>query len=211
MLRRALTVLPTLIIAAGILSYSLLRASSVNNTFNLPSSPPTPIVLADSEEYMINYTLPDPGSILPDNPLWPITALKDRVWLMATLTPLKKAELELFYADKRLGASYKLFELGKYEAAFSTLTKAEKYLYQASTHIEEAKKRGEPVGNILERSYNSSLKHRGEIDKILEMAPEETKPDITRTQDYAKESYKMARDGLNELGLPTPENPFNTE
>ena len=51
----------------------------------------------------INYPLAYPG-ILPDNPLYPLKMLRDRIVFFLINDPFKKAEFNLLQADKRLGA-----------------------------------------------------------------------------------------------------------
>jgi len=56
-----------------------------------------------------------------------LKAIRDKLWHVLTMDASKEAELSLLCSDKRLGMSKILFERGKPELAFSTLTKGEKY------------------------------------------------------------------------------------
>ncbi|RLC32963.1 hypothetical protein DRH13_00590 [Candidatus Woesebacteria bacterium] len=209
MYRRILLVASTLVFAFAILFTSVLRTASVKYVF----SQETEIQEEgqENESMEIDYVLPYPGRISPDNPLWPIKALRDKLWLMLTSNPDRKAELKLLFADKRLAMSKTLFERDKSEIAFSTLTKAEKYLEEACAIEEESRQKGTDTSEFLTTLSKASLKHRQIIDEILTIAPEDAKPGIRRVQDYSKEVYNKTRNALREKGVPIVENPFESE
>jgi hypothetical protein len=204
MYKRVVSILSTLFLAIAILLISLSRASSVNYAFS--ASPGD--ILGDSA-MSINYTLPFPGRILPDHPLWTLKALRDKLWLMVTVNPSRRGELTLLFADKRLASSKILFEKDKPEIAFSTLSKGEKYLEQAASIEVENRKKGMDTKEFLTKLANSSLKHRQVINEILAIAPEDAKPEIIKIENYSRNVYKASRDALNSLGMSAPENPFN--
>ncbi|MBI4153381.1 hypothetical protein HY503_00050 [Candidatus Woesebacteria bacterium] len=207
MFQKVVAILSALFLASTILFISVLRAASVNYAFSLPSE--KTLGQSDSEEININYTLPYPGRILPDHPLWPLKALRDKLWLLVTVNPSRKAELVLLFADKRLSSSKILFERGKPELAFSTLSKGEKYLEEAVGLEVKNRKEGFDTKEFLAKAANAALKHREVIGEILKIAPEDARPNIIKVENYARDAYKNLRDALNSLGLPAPENPFN--
>lgn len=195
------------LLAFVVLSVSVLRSASPKYAFVSPS--PEGLAVGDQEKIEIDYQLPFPGRILPDSPLWPIKALRDKLWHAITFDVSKEAELSILCSDKRLGMSKILFERGKPELAFSTLTKAEKYLEDALVHERLASKRGDDTTEILESISKSALKHRQLIDEILILAPEDAKPEIIKVQDYSKNVYKEAASSLNSKGVVAPNNPFD--
>jgi len=213
MFRRILVVLTTLTFALGILFTSVFRTASVRYVFS--ETPNTSlqegqgVVLGESVE--IDYYFRYPGRILPDHPLWFLKALRDRVWLLLTTNPSRKAELKLLFADKRVVSAKILFERGKPELGVSTLTKAEKYLEEACNLEKENREKGLDTSEFLSTLAKASLKHRQTIDEILKLAPEEAKPIVIRAQDYSKETYNKTRDALYEKDLPVPENPYDTD
>src|SRR5205823_3865940 len=73
----------------------------------------------------VDYTLPYPG-LLPDNPLWPVKAFRDKSISMFISDPMKKAEFDLLQADKRVNASLYLFNQSKDKEALvsQTISKA---------------------------------------------------------------------------------------
>ena len=207
MLRRFFAVVIIFLTAFGILFTSLFKTASVKYVF---SQEPSKISNQPSKKVEIDYVLPYPGRILPDHPLWLVKALRDRLWLMLTTNPSRKAELKLLFADKRLAMSKILFEKDKPEIAFSTLTKAEKYLEGA--YLQEEKNRNKKIDTsaFLTTLAKASLKHRQVIEEILAIAPEDAKPEIVKVIDYSKTVYEKTMHALQEKGLPIVENPFET-
>ncbi len=135
MFRRFALFLSAIILAFAILFTSVLKSASVRYSFSqasLSQEKGGPAVLGEQKDIEIDYYLPFPGRILPDHFLWPLKALRDKLWLLVTTDEGKKGELKLLFADKRLVMSKALFESDNPEIAFSTLTKAEKYLKEAS-------------------------------------------------------------------------------
>lgn len=207
MLRRLAIISATLVFALGILFTSVLRTASVKYEFSAPASGDTSVL--GEEIVQIDYHLPYPGRVLPDHPLWALKALRDRVWLAITTNPSRRAELKLLFADKRVSMSKILFEKGKPELGFSTLTKAEKYLEQAIIQERENKGREIDTSEFLILLAKASLKHFQVMEEIMAIAPDDAKPGIIETQDYAKRAYEDAKNGLLEEGLQVPENPFD--
>jgi len=209
MYKRILLVASTLVFAFAILFTSVFRAASVKYVFSQMTE-----IQEEGQKNKpveIDYVFPYPGRISPDNPFWPLKAFRDRMWLFLTSNPGKKAELKLLFADKRVAMSKALFEKDKSEIAFSTLTKAEKYLEEACGIEQENRRNGLDTSEFLTTLSKASLKHRQTIDEILTIAPEDARPEIRRTQDYSKEVYSKTRNALQEKGLPIVENPFESE
>lgn len=206
MLRRTAVIVFSVLLAFLVLSFSILRAASIQYSF-LPFNPQT--LASDDTNMNINYSLPYPGEIEPDNPLWLAKVVRDRLWVIATPDPAKKAELYLLFSDKRLSAAKILFEKGKADLAYSVLDKAEKYLELAVKTEETNREAGMDSKDFLLKLANSSLKHREVLGEIIEIAPEDARPEIIKMESYSKNSYKSARDALNSLGMPPPQNPFN--
>ena len=209
MYRRILIAASTLVFAFAILFTSVLRTASVRYVFSQETE-----ALGEKQDdgaMEIEYELPYPVRITPDSPLWPVKAFRDKLWLLLTTNPSRKAELKLLYADKRIAMSKVLFERDKSEIAFSTLTKAEKYLEEACAIEHENRQNGMDTTEFLTTLSKASLKHRQMINEILMIAPEDAKPGIGRIQDYSKETYNKTRNALQEKGMPVVENPFETE
>jgi len=117
---------------------------------------PTPMPLPTPTP-TIDYVLPYPG-VLPDSPFYTIKMIRDRIVLLLTTDPINKTEKLLLYADKRLGAAQALFEGNKANLGASTVTKAEKYLEQAATEYQQAKKTNKDVSLLFQKLNLATLK-----------------------------------------------------
>lgn len=210
MWRRLLVAASTVTLAFAILFISVFRTASVKYDFSDVRTPDhqRSFVLGDKDVH-VNYSLPFPGKVLPDSPLWPIKALRDKIWLFLTTNPGRKAELKLLFADKRLGSAKLLFEKNKPEIGFTTLTKAEKYLEEAVTQEKINREIGQDTTELLQRLSNASLKHYEVMEEILMIAPDDAKPQVISSQDYSKSAYELVRDALFEKGIQPPESPFD--
>jgi len=208
MWRKFAVVVPILIFAVGVLFTSVFRTASVKYEFDSTIPTKAPLVLGENEQN-IDYFLPYPGRVLPDSPAWPLKAMRDRIWLWVTANPTRRAELNLLFADKRLGSAKILFEKNKPEVGLSALTKAEKYLASASNQEIENRKKGSDTTEFLGRLANSSMKHYQVMEEIYKIAPEEAKPTVVQFQDYPKRVYEVARNALLEKAVIPPENPFD--
>lgn len=202
------------VFVAGILSFafiilfvSIFNSSSI--TYSLSSTPPQPTTNPAIPE--INYILPYTGNILPDSPFWGLKALRDKLWFSVTPSHLRRAELALLFADKRLVMSQKLFERGETDIAISTFTKAEKYLPIAVAEEEIARPQGENTSEFLSKLAMAALKHKEIAENLILFAPEDARPFITKTEIYADNTFETARNILNSKGLPVPKNPFDRD
>lgn len=210
MWRRLLVAASTVTLAFAILFISVFRTASVKYEFSDVRTPDNQgsFVLGD-KDINIEYYLAYPGKVLPDSPLWPVKALRDKVWLFLTTNPGRKAELKLLFADKRLGSAKLLFEKDKPEIGFTTLTKAEKYLEEAVAQEKINRENEIDTTDFLQRLSNASLKHYEVMEEILMIAPDDAKPQVVSSQDYAKRAYEVVRDALFEKGIQPPESPFD--
>jgi hypothetical protein len=208
MLRKILVSSAVFIFALGILFTSVLRTAAVRYETNGVKSSK---VLADTD-YNINYNFAYPGKILPDSFFWPLKALRDKAWILITTDKLKKIELQVLFADKRLGGAVILFEKNKNEIALSTLTKAEKYLEEASLTEEKLRLEGKARSNdTVLLLANASLKHYEVLLELESKVPDDMKATIISSKQIPIKSYERARNALLEKGVTPPDNPFKWE
>lgn len=210
MWKQILLVLSTLIFAFGVLFVSVFRTASVKYDFDPIVGGYVPEVLKEDSN-IVEYYLPYPGKILPNSPLWPIKAFRDRLWLLINTSQTREAELKLLFADKRLGSAISLFEEGKFGEGLSIYTKAEKYLEEASLQEEKNRLSGGDTSEFLTRIATASLKHYELSIYLVKLAPDDVKPTIINVQNYAKKTFERSRNGLLEKGVNPPENPFSWE
>jgi len=208
MLRKLLLIASALIFSLGILFTSILRTASVKYEFQEERGNYLDNKVLGANDIEVDYQLAYPGKILPDHPLWPVKALRDRLWLMLTTNSSRRAELKLLFADKRIGSALLLFEKGNFEDGFSTLTKAEKYLEEAYALEEQVRSKGADTTELLKRLALASLKHYDLMQDIYFHAPEDARPKIIETYRYSKKVYEDSRNALLQEGEMAPENPF---
>jgi hypothetical protein len=209
MLRKYLYGIFAFVLALGILSVSFLRLSSLSFAFSPTNSPPP---LTPEEIPNIDYTITLPGKIMPDSILWPLEATRDRVWYFLTRGHLRKAELALFFSDKRLMSGKSLFESNNAELGMSTLTKGEKYLETALYQETIAREEGEDTSGFLINIAQASLKHREIIQKnIFPIAPEQARPHLEVVDGKIDLVFHAASERLGSLGKEVPKDPFERQ
>lgn len=147
--------------------------------FPVPSPTPT----------KVDYVLPYPG-ILPDHLLYPVKMLRDRIWELLVTEPVKKTELLLLMADKRLGAGRVLVEGGKANLGEQTLSKGEKYLERAVNQALAARQQGKDISDLLDKLDKSVRKHLEVLEEVLSKAPEAAKPGIQNALENSRKGYQ---------------------
>jgi len=137
----------------------------------------------------VDYELPYPG-ILPDNPLYFLKMIRDRIVGFLISDPLKKAEFDLLHADKRLNAGIYLLDKNKDKNASlaqSTISKGEDYFEQAVKNVRQAKERGLDTKDILRRLSPSSIKHQEILQSLGDKAAQDLKDDYMHLQNRVKD------------------------
>ncbi len=193
------------IFSLGILIISIFRVASIRYDFKLAPSP-SPGTICDFIE--VDYALPYPEGVGPDNPLWSLRVLRDKLWLAVTANPLKKSNISLFLADQRLAFGKKLIDQGKVELGVSVLAKAERYLQNSYDLMALSRQKGEDVALLAEKMSLASLKHRQVLETISLQVPEDAKPIVVRITDTPKIVFEKSTQTLNDLGKTSPKNPF---
>lgn len=187
-----------------VLVVSIYQASEIKYSFHLAPSP-TPSV---NQNLNIDYHLSDPGRIGPRNVLWPIKAMRDRLWLVVNPDLIRKAEISLLLSDKRLVVGRDIFEFGQSGTAVATLVKAEIYLKNSFEFAQEAYADGYDDPVFMEKLSTASLKHREVLETIHAQAPEDAKPLILQTMDHSKRIYEKTSQILREMQKEPISSPF---
>lgn len=137
------------------------------------------------------YILPYPGNVLPGHLLYPFKMLRDRLWLSLTTNTLRKSEMALMLADKRLSTAKALIESGKIDSGIETATKAEKYLEMAVNLRKTASDKGADTLKISERLETAAAKHEQTLLKLKTIVPDGGKSVIDLCIGYARESQRI--------------------
>lgn len=134
-------------------------------------------IVAQLAQYSVwaaeDYTLPYPG-ILPNHQLYPLKIVRDRLLEFFTREPIKKAELYLLYADKRINMARMLAEEKDWELAEQTASKAEKYLLEVNQWTNNARGMGHaPEVDLENRIKKAGTKHKEILQALKKQAPKE--------------------------------------
>lgn len=125
-----------------------------------------------------NYVMVYPG-ILPDNPLYGIKTLRDKVVSFMIGDPLKKAEFDLLQADKRIGAALLLIETGErdqQELALSTISKGQNYYEDAIHKLAEAKSQGSGSTDMVTLMKRAVEQHIYKMQQSKKKLPKDLQP-----------------------------------
>lgn len=203
MLRNLTVGLSAILFAASILATSIFRSATPLYVFSQGSG----LVQGSATQGVfvsgVDYYLPYPG-ILPDHFIWPVKVLRDKLWLFVTADPMRKAQLLLLFADKRVGMARELIRGGKPALGVATAEKGGRYLLQAFEEQEMAAQKGADTGEFLEKLAKASLKHREELENMMLLAPDDAKPMIVKVIDFSKTVYEKSSHSLNQKGRPVP-------
>lgn len=195
MLKKILPILGVVLLAIFILITSLVKAvsaKSVNSAARLNLAvvvSPTPTVTPTPK---IEYFLPYPG-ILPDSPLYRLKMIRDRIGLIMTVDLLKRTEMQLLYADKRIGAGKVLIEGNQVPLGLSTLTKGIKYLENAINEVQKAKQKGLEVNGLVVRIRTASLKYEEILIGISEKVNPEGKAVVNSMLNSIRDLQEKAK------------------
>lgn len=206
MVRRVLLILASLLFAVGVLATSVFRTTTVTYLFPQklhPDAYKARILPYEEVDYFLAY----PG-ILPDHQLWGLKVMRDRVWLFLTADPIKRAELLLLFADKRINAARDLLEKDNPGLAVSTATRAEKYLEEAVQQAFVAQQKGNDIKPLLEKLALASLKHREVLEEMYIIIPEVARPTIAEMIDSPKKMYNETKVQMIKMNLNFPSSPF---
>lgn len=144
----------------------------------------------------VDYQLAYHG-LLPDNPLYFLKVIRDRLIDFLIADPLKKAEFYLLQADKHATSGVALFVKGKQQLAESTISKGENYFELGIVKLSEAQKQGTDIKNLSQRYGVSLQKHKelvlglisqsgGDVKKKLEHA-------LTRLEKFEKQVTSLSK------------------
>jgi len=150
----------------------------------------------DEMEEEVDYYLAYPG-ILPDHPLYFLKMVRDRVRLWLTRDSVKRVELKLLYADKRVGAAKALVDGNKVDLAITTAMKAENYMFEAVDELSKLREQGEELPQVWERVEKATRKHIEILEGVVEKVPDQAKAGLERAMEVSERGYERAREVLN--------------
>lgn len=114
----------------------------------------------------IDYRLPYPG-ILPDHPLYPLKRFRDWLLLSLNRSQLKKTELRLLFADKKISMAQFLLNKRKTDLAVSTVFESQNDILKAAENIPLLSKDNLLPAGFSDKIELAAKKHEEIIGKIL--------------------------------------------
>lgn len=136
-----------------------------------PTSSLSPTVTPTPVSEAVEYELPYPG-MLPDNPLYNLKALRDRIIEFLISNPYKKAEFYLLSSDKRFNSGYYLVMKDKDDMGVLYISKSNNYMNMGISEAYKAKEQGT---QILQKMKLSIKKHQQLIQDIEEKVDQKNK------------------------------------
>lgn len=155
-----------------------------------PLISPTPM-----PQKTVDYVLPYPG-ILPDNALYKLKMVRDRIGAALIFDSLRRADYFLKMGDKRLAAAKFLADYGKWDLSAVTASKAEIYLLRSVEEAEKAKNSGKDVSSFLGRLSTASLKHEEVLTDLWGKAIDGPKQSFEKSKITTADVYKKAQELL---------------
>lgn len=158
-------------------------AQTDSTTSDDGSLTPTVSPIITMENKQIQYDLPYPG-LLPDNPIYGLKVLRDKIVEFFISDPAKKADYELLQADKRINASiYLSAERPIHEDLISsTVSKAFNYFEQAIVQTQAAEKQGTDMQSFISHMDTASQKYHSVILQLETNASPGLKNDLEADQ-----------------------------
>lgn len=165
----------------------------VNTAF--AQSPKPSVLPTASPRPSVNYTFPYPG-VLPDNALYKVKMLRDRIVAWFIRDDLRLSEYYLKMGDKRVNAAKFLAEGGKLELAATTASKAEIYLLRSVEQAEKAKNKGKDVKSFLGTLSTASLKHEEYLEEMMGSLPDGPRQSLEKSLIVNGDVLKKAQELL---------------
>ncbi len=164
MIKKFLGTILVLLLAGGVLALSVERATLPTKAASVLKFRVEEGTNSGQVKERVDYYLPYPG-ILPDHPFYKLKMVRDRIWLWMTKRGVKRVELLLLLANKRVGAGEALVRGNKVELGISTLTKGVKYFERA---LNEARGLPEAEKGRLREEFGKALaKYREAVEDLL--------------------------------------------
>lgn len=113
--------------------------------------------------------------ILPDNPLYFLKTIKEKVQLLVARNASSQADLLLDFSQKRLAEAQKVAEKGKIHISEKLLEAFGKDIETAQEKINQAKERGEQTRDLLLKLQETIAYQKSVLERLEKMATESGK------------------------------------
>jgi len=146
------------------------------------------------------YQMPWPG-ILPDNNLYKLKVLRNKIIERLIIGHAKKVEYDLLMADKTIYASKLLMDKNKVELAAETALKGENYYSMLVQDYNNALLDSEKIPSWLDKKITkAAVKHQELFKEMEEKSSGESREAFQATYQFSKINYDFI------VGLRDPQN-----
>ncbi len=146
---------------------------------------------AQNQEITSIDEVSEPG-LLPDSSFYFLKNWARGLRMFFTFDPLKKAELELKFANEDALTIKKLCEEGKCELAEKHCEKFQERVQKTIQKIEKAKQKGKDIETLTEKLKKNHLRQQEVLANVLEKAPEQAKEGILKAIENSGAGLKKA-------------------
>ncbi len=145
------------------------------------------VVLSDKK---VIYELPYVG-MLPDNPLYIVKQIRDKIIEFTIRDYQKKADYYLLLADKQIGIAIQMNKKGKTKQAITYLKNGETLMEKIYSLLTNSKKQGVAFHeSFIYRLKQSNVKHREVIESFMKDLPSGNEQIIKEIADINEEIRK---------------------
>lgn len=154
-----------------------------------PTSELTPTQTATKEAAPVytKYDLAYPG-MLPDNPLYKIKVLRDKISLNFMSDPYKKIDFYLLQTDKGMLATAMLIDKNKIDLAEKTSLKAEHNYTLLVNEFKETPNK--PNAQVFKKLKTASFKHQEILTSIIKRLPSDKQKTFKIVLDFSKRNLQ---------------------
>lgn len=136
-----------------------------------------------------NYAFPWPG-ILPDNKIYKLKVLRNKIVEKIIVGPAKKVEFDLLMADKTIYASKLLMEKGKVDLSKETVLKGENYYSMLVQDYNMALLSHEQIPSWLDQKITlAAIKHQEVFKQLEDKVTGENKKTFQIVSKFSKINY----------------------
>lgn len=139
------------------------------------------------EPAKIDYNLAFPG-MLPDNPLYKIKVLRDKISMILISDPYKRTDFYLLQTDKGILATAILVDKNKIELAEKTALKAENNMTLLANELYRFQQK--PDAKFFDKLRTASLKHQEVLDSLINRLPNSQQKTLKEVLYFSKSNLR---------------------
>lgn len=151
--------------------------------------------IATASPSFIKYDLAYPG-LLPDNPLYKLKVLRDKIMINFITDPRKKIDFYLLQTDKGILAAAMLIDKNKIDLASQTALKAEHNYTMLVMELNQLPNK--PKADFYNRLQKASLKHQEVLNAIIKRVPSDKQKVFETVLDFSKRNLASLKSYQNQ-------------